>query len=144
MQQCRHRKWAASTVVLASVTAAAVLGTAVPASASTWTPSTSSVSTRTTGPSDAGTSGGMATTARTVSAQAAGRSQVGGETQSWVSIIRNAVNALKKVPALWKKLVDGVKKSYAVFRATVWPVIKTVVNVVSAAITAWDIWKYFN
>jgi len=66
------------------------------------------------------------------------------DTRSWGTIIRTAINALKKVPALWNKVVDGVKKSYATFKATVWPVIKAVVNVVSTAITAWDIWKYFN
>lgn len=64
--------------------------------------------------------------------------------QSWASIIRTAINALKKVPALWKKLVDGVKKSYNTFRTKVWPALKAAVGAVSTLITAWDIWKYFN
>jgi len=137
---CKQRNWATTSAVVACITAGSVLGAALPAHADT--PAAHSVS-----------QGEVASRAMAVSSDAVLRSAATEpasvaaadvDTRSWGTIIRTAINALKKVPALWNKVVDGVKKSYATFKATVWPVIKAVVNVVSTAITAWDIWKYFN
>lgn len=144
MKQCKRRNWAASTAVVASITAAAVLGTAVPASASTGTAPTSSAAVKQSAVSSARSVGGVSVPAGIASAGTAPRTQGGVETRSWGTIIRTAINALKKVPALWKKVVDGVKKSYATFKSKVWPAIKATVGAISTLITAWDIWKYFN
>lgn len=152
MNHRQRRNWT-STGVVACITAAAVFGTAVPANA---TASPTSVPT-----SESASTSGSSTTDRTVQTAVraatgavapAGQGAVGttssghdsDSARSWSTIIRTAINALKKIPALWKKLSDGVKKSYATFQRTAWPAIKTVVKTISALITAWDIWKFFN
>lgn len=152
MHHRKRRNWT-STGVVACITAAAVFGTAVPANATA--PLTSALT------SESASATASSTTVRTVQTDVraatgavapSGPGAVGATTsghdgdsaRSWSTIIRTAVNALKKIPALWKKLSDGVKKSYATFQRTAWPAIKTVVKTISALITAWDIWKFFN
>jgi hypothetical protein len=152
MYQRKRRSWAASTGVVACVTAAAVLGTSVPATAAVAPASTPVSASSSAPPHGPTTTPGAAETgapawARPLfnTAAPAGSSDRVGETErSWISLIRTAINALKKVPALWKKLSDGVKKSFATFQRTAWPAIKAVVGTISTLITAWDIWKYFN
>uniref|UniRef100_A0A942SXI5 Uncharacterized protein n=1 Tax=Neobacillus citreus TaxID=2833578 RepID=A0A942SXI5_9BACI len=141
--KCKQRKWAMSAAVVASVAAASIFGTAVPAQAapaSAWTstvrevPMIQSAEGRPAIPAASGV--GSPDRTSTGSGQA--------DARSWSTIIRSAINALKKVPSIWKKVTDGVKKSYATFKSKVWPAIKATVGVVSTLITAWDIWKFFN
>jgi len=152
MYQRKRQHWAASTGVVACVTAAAVLGTSVPATAAV-SPASTPVSASSSAPAHGSTiAGSSASTGASAWAgpisttpAPAGVSDRGGETErSWASLIRTAINALKKIPALWKKLSDGVKKSFANFQRTAWPAIKAAVGTISTLITAWDIWKYFN
>lgn len=137
--KCKQRNWKATAAVVATVTAASVLGSALPAQA------VSATQTQVAHPQRVDAR--KVVSYRTALPAAVSRSEApSGEigVQSWASIIRTAINALKKVPALWKKLVDGVKKSYNTFRTKVWPALKAAVGAVSTLITAWDIWKYFN
>lgn len=137
---CKQRNWATTTAVVAFITAGSVLGAGLPAHADV--PAVHSVARGEVGSRGAAVSPDVVL--RNGATRAGDVPTADADTRSWATIIRTAINALKKVPALWNKVVDGVKKSYATFKATVWPVIKAVVNVVSTAITAWDIWKYFN
>jgi hypothetical protein len=146
MNHGKRRNWT-STGVVACITAAAVFGTAVPANATSALTSTSTSGSSTT-VRTIQTDVHIATGAVTPSVPGATGATTPGHgsdsARSWSTIIRTAINALKKIPTLWKKLSDGVKKSYATFQRTAWPAIKTVVKAVSALITAWDIWKFFN
>lgn len=144
MSMSKHRRWAASSAVVASITAAALLGTAVPASATVVvhrTASSAAVSSVGAGPHGQSVAPLSAPASDPTGAPEA---QPRAETRSWASIIRNAINALKKIPALWRKVVDGAKGTYASFKTKVWPAIKAAVGVISTLVTAWDIWKYFN
>ncbi|SDQ09811.1 hypothetical protein SAMN02800687_0291 [Curtobacterium sp. UNCCL20] len=148
MTKCKQRSWTAATVLVACLTAGSVLGTGVSAQAAIPTAQTST--------SLAGAAPARSSTAAPNDTQGIASSRTSGpssttspatgrvETRSWAALIRTAINALKKVPALWKKVVDGAKKSLASFKANVWPAIKATVNLVSALLTAQEIWKFFN
>lgn len=141
MNHRKRRNWT-STGVVACITAAAVFGTALPAHAMA-SPSSAPTSVSATATSTSTSTGADATPgAGTARATASG--DVGDSARSWSTLIRTAINALKKIPALWNKLVNGVKKAYATFQRTVWPALKAVVGTISTLITAWDIWKFFN
>lgn len=140
--KCKQHNWATTTAIVACITAASVLGSGLSAQASAPTAQGPAavrgdhVSVRAE-PLSISESPRVAPAAPTATA-------TGTETRSWGTLVRTAINALKKVPALWNKVVDGVKKAYATFRTKVWPAIKGVVGAISTAITAWDIWKSFN
>jgi hypothetical protein len=136
--KCKHHNWATTTAIVACITATSVLGSGVSAQASAPTAQ---------GPAAVQadhTSVRSKVLSISESPRAAREASISTETRSWGTIVRTAINALKKVPALWNKVVDGVKKAYATFRTKVWPAIKGVVGAISTAITAWDIWKSFN
>ena len=136
--KCKQHNWATTTAIVACITAASVLGPGLSAQASAPTAQ---------GPA-AVRADHVSVQAKALSTsdspQAARAASTVTETRSWGTLVRTAINALKKVPALWNKVVDGVKKAYATFRTKVWTAIKGVVGAISTAITAWDIWKSFN
>ena len=145
--KCKQRNWAMSAAVVASVAAASIVGTALPAQGASASASTSTVREvpmiqSAEGRPAIATASGVGSPDRTPDRTSTGSGQA--DARSWSTIIRSAINALKKVPSIWKKVTDGVKKSYATFKSKVWPAIKATVGVVSTLITAWDIWKFFN
>ncbi len=146
MQDRSARTWGVKLGVTTCIAIAGVIGSALPAQA-VAVPATTGHAV------SVGLSGSGPAVDRSVSSDPAGvrgtgsggtTTTVGDETRSWASIIRTAINALKKIPALWKKVVDGAKKSAAWFKANVWPAIKATVNLVSTLLTAQEIWKFFN
>ena len=140
--KCKQHNWATTTAIVACITAASVLGSGLSAHASAPT-AQGSAAVRGDHVSVRAEALSISESPRAAPA-APTETATGTETRSWGTLVRTAINALKKVPALWNKVVDGVKKAYATFRTKVWPAIKGVVGAISTAITAWDIWKSFN
>lgn len=146
MQNRSARTWGVHLGVTACIAVAGVIGSALPAHASAAPASTGhQVSVGQSGASPAvNRSSPRVTAVVRTAGHATTAATAADETRSWASIIRTAINALKKVPALWKKVVDGAKRSAAWFKANVWPAIKATVHLVSTLLTAQEIWKFFN
>lgn len=147
MNNGTNGRWTMRAGVVATLAVAGVLGTCLPANAMGSSPAAQHLaSASATAPAAATRSEAAAGTPASASSSEASGRPAGADNgvQSWSTILRLAKEALRKVPALWNKTVAGAKKGYSYFRNNVWPAIKFTVQVVSASITAWDIWNMFR
>lgn len=147
MNNGTNKRWTTRVGVVAALAVAGVLGTCLPANAIGSSPAAQHLaSASATAPAAATRSEAAALIPQSASASAISGRPAGADNgvQSWSTILRLAKEALRKVPALWNNTVAGAKKGYSSFKNNVWPAIKFTVQVVSASITAWDIWNMFR
>lgn len=67
-----------------------------------------------------------------------------GEVADPKSRIAAVIRAIRAIPSLLAKVVNGAKQTYSWFVQNVWPAVRAWVGAIADLISAWSIWDAFH